>query len=324
MKFDLWMQIILHMFLPKRMAWLWLLLLCCMPLQGVLAQQPVAVVYPQVDGHFKAIFDEMLKGITAVIGEPVRSYALSPDYQLDALDAWLDQQEIEVVIALGGAGSRALSQLDGLVKVVFGGTDLSVSRNAGTGISLMPDPKLLFETLVSLVPEVETITVIYNMENNACLIKKAQQEALSRGLRLNAIPAESMKEAAGHYRRWLKQLDAKKDALWLPMDRVTVDQSRNFSNLLSQAWEREFVIFSSTSVHAKRGALFSLYADNEALGQSLARMAQRQLQQDATDEGVRALLEAKFALNRRTADHLGLRLLPRQIRAFDLLFPRRY
>jgi len=310
--------------LLRKLIWgLWLLMLCFMPLQGVWAQQPVAVVYPQVDGRFKAIFDEMLKGIESVMGEPVRSYSLSTDYQLDDLDLWLDQQEIEVVIALGGAGSRALSQLDGLVKVVFGGTDLSVSRSS-TGISLMPDPKVLFEVLTSLAPEVETITVIYNMENNACLIKKAQQEASRLGLQLNAISAESMKEAAGYYRRWLKQLDAKKDALWLPMDRVTVDQSRNFSNLLSQAWEREFVIFSSTSVHAKRGALFSLYADNEALGQSLARMAKRQLQQDATDEGIRALLEAKSALNRRTADHLGLRLLPRQIRAFDLLFPRRY
>ncbi|MDQ7076181.1 MAG: ABC transporter substrate binding protein [Gammaproteobacteria bacterium] len=299
------------------------LILALMPLQPVLAQQPVAVVYPQVDGRFQFIFAEMLKGIESVMGEPVRGYVLPADYQLDDLDRWLDQEEIEVVIALGGSSSRALAQLKGLVNVVYGGTDLSVSRAGNTGISLMPDPKLLFERLLSLVPEIETVTVIYSMENNACLIEKAQQEARDRGLILEAIPAENMKEAAGYYRRWLKQLDAKKDALWLPMDRVTVDQSRHFSNLLSQAWEREFVIFSSTSVHAKRGALFSLYADNNALGQSLARMARRQLQSEG-DEGIRPLLEVKSALNRRTADHLGLRLVPRQIRSFDLLFPRRY
>ncbi|MDQ7015132.1 MAG: ABC transporter substrate binding protein [Gammaproteobacteria bacterium] len=300
------------------------LILALMPLQPVLAQQPVAVVYPQVDERFQFIFAEMLKGIESVMGEPVRSYVLPAEYQLDDLDHWLDVQDIDTVIALGGSSSRALAQLNGLVRVVYGGTDLSVSRGGSTGISLMPDPKLLFERLRSLAPEIETVTVIYSMENNACLIEKAQQEARDSGLTLEAIPAGSMKEAAGYYRRWLKQLDVKKDALWLPMDRITVDQSRHFSNLLSQAWEREFVIFSSTSVHAKRGALFSLYADHNALGKSLARMARRQLQQDAGDEGIRPLLEVKSALNRRTADHLGLRLVPRQIRSFDLLFPRRY
>ena len=140
------------------------------------------------------------------------------------------------------------------------------------------------------------------------------------GLELQAIEAGDLKNAVRVYQEVLASADPKRDALWLPQDSTTVEDSSVLPLILESAWNRNLAVFSSNVSHVKRGALFSLYPNNVALGRQLASSAM------SLPSGNAALVvpmkDALLAVNTRTASHLGLQLSSRQ-QPFDLVFPAR-
>jgi putative ABC transport system substrate-binding protein len=72
-----------------------------------------------------------------------------------------------------------------------------------------------------------------------------------------------------------------------------------------------------------RGVLFALYPDNEAMGRSLGKLAMRRISNNSSNGGIKPLKDLKFAINLRTADHLGLSFSKEQESEFDLTFPAR-
>lgn len=70
-------------------------------------------------------------------------------------------------------------------------------------------------------------------------------------------------------------IDIKTDALWLPLDPVTVNEQVILPRLLERSWEQNQVLFSSKPSHAKRGALFSMFPNHFELGKQLAIMVAR-------------------------------------------------
>ena len=80
-------------------------------------------------------------------------------------------------------------------------------------------------------------------------------------------------------------------------------------------------VFSSKPSHAKRGALFSTYPDNFALGQHLFSMVQ-DLKYQPEQKNFAALKSTLLAVNLRTAAHLGLKYSSEQKQKFELTFPQ--
>lgn len=289
-----------------------------------LAAEPgsIAVLYPDLEEPYRSIFTKIIEGIEAQVGAPVASYAVGGVHSAQDIMAQLKRQDIKVVIALGRQGVKAASTLDQDVGVVAGGV---VSPPTGDGrsfpvVSLAPDPKMLFERLKHFMPDVRRVIVVYDPKQNAWLVRLARDAARAQGLELQAIEASDLKNAVRVYQEVLASADPKKDALWLPQDSTTVEDSSVLPLILESAWNRNLAVFSSNVTHVKRGALFSLYPNNMALGRQLASSAM------SLPGGNAALVvpmkDALLAVNTRTASHLGLQLSSRQ-QAFDLVFPVR-
>ncbi|HET8729811.1 MAG TPA: ABC transporter substrate binding protein [Moraxellaceae bacterium] len=288
----------------------------------VAAAGSVAVVYPELDEPWRAVFTAIIAGVEEQVGAPVLRYGLAPGKEALTLEPALRHSGARVVVALGRQGLRAVANLNGAPPVVAGGI-LSVpdaeSRSI-TGISLTPDPAILFEELRRLLPSVRRVVVVYNPDYNQWLIDVARAAARAQGIELQAREARDTVSAARLYEAMLTEAAAG-DALWLPQDPTTVDDDTIVPLVLRTAWARRVPVFSSSFPHVRRGVLFALYPDNRQLGRALARTAQRLAAGEPVPQGLQPLQSVLTALNVRTASHLGLNLDYRQQRRFDFIFP---
>lgn len=288
------------------------------------SQGGIAVIYPDIGEPYRSVFSQIIEGIEGKAKMRVASYPVGANQSAQELAAELRQQNVQIVIVLGRNGLKAASGLDRSIGIVLGGV-LSVPESETRGMSvhsLAPDPALLFERLKGLMPSVRRVFVVYDPRSNAWLIQLAREAARNQGLELVAQEATDLKTAMRFYQENMVAADPKRDALWLPQDMATVDESAVLPFVLQEAWSRSLVVFSSNVAHVKRGALFSLYPNNIELGRNLAGAALARLSPGG--QGGRAiapLREVLMAVNVRTAEHLGLGLGQRQRQTFDRVFP---
>lgn len=285
---------------------------------------PVAVVYPDIREPYRGVFLKIIDGIEEGLGATVKQFPLAEGNDTDALEHQLDKENLKAVIALGRGGLLAATQISKKLPVVIGAVLISATpATAGfSGISLTPDPEILFRWLNTLAPTVKRVTVIYNRKESPQSIEHAREAAKLHGLTLNALPAENIREAATLYRNFLNGFAENTEALWLPQDDAVLDESALLPVILKEAWDKNLVVFSSTPEYVKKGVLFSLYPDNVAMGRSLAALTLERLQNNRPNvPTIRPLRDLLIAVNLRTAEHLGLKVTSHWKRKFDLVFP---
>lgn len=287
------------------------------------AKGPIAVIYPDIGGPFQTVFAKIIEGIetqahTRVVSLPVGVSTAPAD-----LNAQLKRNGVKAVIALGRQGLKAAAGVDRDLPVVVGGV-LSVpeaeSRNL-TGVTLTPDPAILFLHLKALLPHIKRVIVVYDPQHNETLIRLAREAARAQGLELVAYEASDLASAVRNYNAAFAFADNRRDAFWLPQDPTTVDDNTVLPLVLKECWNRNAVFFSSSYLHVKKGALFTLYPDNVELGRTLATSALSLLAGENRKRGMVPLREMHTAINLRTANHIGLNLSSRQQRSFDHVFP---
>jgi putative ABC transport system substrate-binding protein len=253
----------------------------------------------------------------------VTSYAVGNNFNAQMISDELKRQDIRVVIALGRNGLKAASTLDKEIGVVAGGV-VSVPEGDGRNnaiLSLAPDPALLFARLKALSPKTQRVFVVFDARQNGWLIKLANEAARSQGIELVVQQANDLKAALPIYQNIFATADGKKDALWLPQDSTTVDESLVLPLVLQESWSRSIPVFSSNVSHVKRGALFALYPNNMEMGRNLAASALGMANGNPAVRGILPLRDVLTAFNTRTASHLGLNPSTAQKKGFDLLFP---
>jgi putative tryptophan/tyrosine transport system substrate-binding protein len=286
------------------------------------AKDTIAVIYPDIGPPYRGIFEEMINGVEDKVGEQVAIYAVNPGSDIGALKSSLLHQNTRVVIALGQQGMKTAMGLSNDFKVVAGGV-LSVPESQAGGqpvVSLTPDPALLLARMKSIMPAVKRVFVVYDPAVSDWLIKLAKASAHDQGLELVAYQASNLRSAVKFYQQIFSEADGDSDALWLPQDATTVEDSSILPLVLQESWNQSIPVFSSNFSYVRRGILFSLYPDNVALGASLARLAQGiLLSGDYANRGMTPLRDVKSAVNLRTAKHLGLKSSPLQ--RFDTIFP---
>jgi putative ABC transport system substrate-binding protein len=283
----------------------------------------VGVLYPDIREPYRAVFLSIIAGIKGEMKGPVKTYEIKKNHDPTALLAELEDDHVELVIALGKRGLKAARKFPKHFDILIGAV-LATPDTNGTvkaGITLTPDPDVMFRRLKALAPEVQHVVVIYNPERSDWLIDRAQKAASQQGLTLEALAARDLKEAAPLYRDVIDAADPSY-AVWLPQDRSTVDKSTILPMILEAAWNKRFVVFSSSLAHVSKGALFSLYPDNTAMGRSLAMLATGSIQNRGEGKArIVPLRDLQTAVNLRTAKRLGLRINGAQARRFGLVFP---
>lgn len=273
----------------------------------------LAVVYPDIGEPFRTVFTSILEGIREQARQPVPGYPLGADAGTAALVDELKRRDTRVVIALGRSGLKLAAAMDRGVGVVVGCV-LAVPEALAQAYpvhSLAPDPALIFAELRRQMPAARRVFVVHDPQQNAWLIRLAQEAAKAQGLELSAYEADDLKRATRAYQEIVAAAEPRRDALWLPQDSTTVEESTLLPLILEEAWRRGFATISSNALHVKRGALFALYPDNPALGRSLALSALEALAGRRVLRGLQPLRDVLVAANLRTAAHLGIDLDPR-------------
>lgn len=283
----------------------------------------IAVLYPNVSEPFRSAFISMIRGIEDRTRLRVRSYAVDAKVDAAELNAQLKRAGTRVVIALGRQGLGVASNLDRDITVLVGGALLLsdaeiVNMN---GISLTPDPAILFSRLRSLLPDVRRVQVVYDPRKTEWLLRIARDAARAQGLELVAHEARDLSQAAHIYTSLFATAEGRREAVWLPHDTTTVEESTLLPLILKEAWNSGVPIFSSNVLHVKKGALFAMSPNNVELGRSLASSALALAAGEPRRKGVQPLRELHAAINLRTASHVGLNIGYQQQRTFDFIYP---
>jgi putative ABC transport system substrate-binding protein len=284
------------------------------------------LVYPQLREPFSSVFTAIIAGMERQLGRhALQKFVLPEEDRMDDLAGQIILAKVDVLLILGRQGLTVTDRLPESTKLLLGAVLTPSSGEFKSkfngGIALAPAPEQLFGWLHRLAPRVKQVYVVYNPDLNQWLIDYAQVAASERGLKLHALPAGDLREAASLYRRLVGQLGPE-HGLWLPQDSYTVDQQTTLPMLLEEAWDREFVLFSSNPAHVQRGVLFGLYPDNVAMGERLGRMALAFSEgKPVKNSPIEPLSDLLIAVNVRTADHLRLNMSKGLIETFNLTFP---
>lgn len=282
----------------------------------------ISVIYPDIGEPYRSVFTQIISGIEDKARGRVNNFAVGPNVDVGELNNSLRRQDTRVVIALGRQGVKVASELDSNIRVVIGGV-LTASENEIRDHpvnSLSPDPALLFSRLKIMKPGVRRVFTVYDPRQNAWMIRLAKEAARAQGLELVTREAQDLRSAMLAYQAILVAADRTQDALWLPQDSTTVEDSLVLPLVLQESWTHNLTVFSSSFGHVKRGVLFSLYPNNVELGRHLAGSALGFL---ATGEkevsGMLPLREVLMAINLRTARHLEINTSRQP--SFDMAFP---
>jgi putative ABC transport system substrate-binding protein len=282
----------------------------------------IAVVYPDIGEPYRSVFEQIVSGIEDKAGGGVAKFAVGQQTDAGELKSALRGQGVRVVIALGHQGARFAASLDRDIGVVVGGI-IAPLENELRDVpmkSLSPDPALLFGQLKELMPGARRVFAVYDPRQNGWLIRLAKEAARERGMELVAYEAPDLRSAAAVYQKIFASIDEQHDALWLLQDSIGAENGTVLPMVLQESWSRNLVVFSSSVGHVGRGALFSLYPDNAAMGRHLADLARAFISSgDHRESGMILLREVLMAINLRTADHLGLR--PGKRQTFGMVFP---
>lgn len=289
-------------------------------MQASIGKGTIAVLYPNVDAPFRAAFLSIIKGIEERTKLRVRSYPVDPKVDTAELNSILKHNGTRVVIALGRQGLNATAGLDREITVVAGGVLLLSEADNVAGISLTPDPAVLFARLRALLPDLRRVIVVYDPQKSDWLIRLAREAARSQGLELSAHVAGDLGKAAQLYPQLFSSADNRRDAVWLPHDSTTVEESTILPLVLTESWNSGVPLFSSNVLHVKKGALFAMGPNNVELGRTLASSAMSVIAGEGKRRSLLPLRELQTAINQRTASHLGLNL--GQQNRFDFVYPQ--
>jgi putative ABC transport system substrate-binding protein len=291
----------------------------------------IAIFYPQAKEPYNSIYQNIISGSIDAANKnsqriSIEKFIIKKSFNAKDIAKNLEQKHINKVIVLGRSGWKLAKQLSSFTldnqtkkfQVVSGA--LPIRPNGVSGISLITDPAYLFNYLYQVAPKVTQVHVAYSARS-AWLIDLAKVAASEKNLKLNLKLVTSTAEAITFYQQLFDSGVSSKDAIWLPLDHISSHDKITLPLILEKAWAKEVVVFSSKPSHAKRGALFSTYPDNFALGQHLFTMVQ-ELEEQPEQKNFSALKSTLLAVNLRTAAHLGLKYSSEQQQQFKLTFPQ--
>lgn len=285
-------------------------LLLLVSAMAAVAESRIAVVYPDIGEPYRSVFEQIIAGVEEKARTRVASFAVGPSTDINEFKSSLQRQNIGVVIALGQQGMKVAAVLERDIGVVVGGI-ISPPENMLRDVpvnSLSPDPALLFAQLKELMPAARRVFVVYDPRQNGWLVRAAKEAARAQGVELVAYEVQDLRGAARTYLDIFNGADMRRDAVWLLADSISAENGTVLPLVLQESWSRNLTVFSSSIGHVRRGALFSLYPDNVAMGRRLGDAAQAFLAAgNYGAQGTILLREVLLAFNVRTADHLGLK-----------------
>lgn len=280
---------------------------------GVTAAE-VLVVMPQVREPYRSILNQIVDGIEQTASARL---VLINDSSSGPMQGPSPRDE-RVIIALGSSAIKAAAPLRDRLPLTVGAILTPDGQPPLPGISLEADPEALFKRLHRLRPAIRTVHWLYRPARNGWMLEGAKKAAQAHDLELVAVPTEDVRSAAQRYQGILKRADSATEAVWLTQDPALLSVNSTLPDILNRAWTSNIVVFSGSVQHVAHGVLFALFPDNVAMGSELARLALDLA--DGKTVTFRPNRSLRSAINRRTAEHLGIVV---DARDYDLVLPAR-
>ena len=277
----------------------------------------LVIIYPEVREPFARIFEEVVRGAEEGYQQEVRRVSMADNQSPVDFVHVLDQSS--PVLVLGNRLARQVTEHNADRRLIVGA--VNSEYNNVFGITLVPDALVVAAKLPLLVPDVRTVHIVTNPDNNLLDFDHVTTVLQQQGIELSIHRAEDIRVAAGVYRDLMPTL-SEQDAVWI-LPKGSFVNNAVLAILLHESWEKHFVVFSSNPIHVKRGALFSIYPNNYKMGLSLGRMAWDIAQGNSPQRQMQALDDVFVTVNERTSNHLGINLSDDIRSHIDLILPAR-
>jgi ABC transporter substrate binding protein len=262
----------------------------------------LVVLYPEVRKPYTKIYEDIIAGIDEANHSDTNTIAITPDNSMDYYRNNVTRFEPDAIIALGKNSLSLFHEMNLDIPLVAGA--ITRSEDDITGISMVPDTRVIIDKLLLLYGGVRNIHLVTNPRNRVDQIKIATDYAASKSVHLIVHEVTTIQAAAGEYKELLSNIE-KHDAIWLMRDKAINDSSL-LSQVLETAWKKRVAVFSTNPTHVKRGALFAIYPNNKKLGKSLARLADKQRVEKIAPSSLIPLQDVYTVVNGRTSRHLGI------------------
>lgn len=179
-----------------------------------------------------------------------------------------------------------------------------------TGVPLESDPRSLLTRLQALHPGARRVGVVYNPDASELLILEAQRAATALGIKLLAQP---VKEASG-VKDAVAKMVGSIDILWLPPDPRLFSREL-FAYLLSFSAERRLPLVGFLESFTQAGALASVSADYQDIGERAGRLAAEAASRGSVQRPPSGVVFSPgvLSINLKTARALGVEVSPRAL-----------
>ena len=219
-----------------------------------------------------------------------------------------------LILALGSAATAAVQKEFSNIPIVFcmvlnpaaSGFVKSIraSGNNLTGASLDIPVESQFRELLSVLPRVKRIGVIYNLEENREIINEASLIAKGMGLELITAVVDSEKAVPDA----LDDLIKKVDALWSVPDNV-VFTPQSIQYLLLTTLRNEMPFMGISPSYVKAGALMALSSDYKDVGRHAGEVASRILSgEQPTNIPITTPRKVYLSLNSIVAEQIRIKI----------------
>ncbi len=188
----------------------------------------------------------------------------------------IKQSGVKLIFALGSLATEAAIREAGDIPIIAGlvlRTDgLSKAPNA-TGVGLEFPVETQFAWLQRFLPQVKTVGVIYNPDENRKRVEAAARIAKERGLRLEAEEVEVPQDVPAA----LNNLSKNADVLWGVADSLALSP-QIAKNIILFSFRNSIPLIGPSQTWVKAGALYALDWDYADIGAQCGEMARRVLQ----------------------------------------------
>ena len=282
----------------------------------------ITVFYPEARKPYSTFFDAIINGIKKQPQVNIQTLTFDKSLDEEELLHSLNKTNPDAVILLGRENIPLQEKIATSFKTIHGALFLSGHdiKKGHSGVSMNPDPALLFAELKKIQPHIKNIHVVFDSTANGWLVERAIKSSIKNGLTVIPHKVTNLQQAALKYKEILRNNNHAEDALWLLHHDPTLDNKSLLPRVLSDAWKYKQVVISSNPSHVRRGALLSILPDNQQIGKDLALTAIRLLNgEKATITPMQSTL---VVANLRTAKHLSNTIHLTKKTNFALTYPK--
>lgn len=280
----------------------------------------VLVLYPDAPPPYQHAFEQIIGGLKRSVNQSLETLPLPGNYDIPTIERWIDTHKKgdTTLVLLGQRALDAYAQLSTRLPAFVGGVSRLYDKANLPGISMTIATPVVLATVHELLPATQTIIVFYNAAFSGW-VPPAPQTTAGHDLTIRSIAVTDAQTAVKEISRIVETVDPQTTALWFMEGTISLNTELILPFVLEETWKRRIPAFSDAPSYVKRGMLFALYPDYDGMGVELGSRLQPAAPRPP--RGIAFTHAAHFAINTRTAQHLGIPLRTEFMERADAVFP---